>query len=162
MTGTPTTQVAEQLKAQFGLDTVTLHYGLSQDELFHAAIANDRGRVRPNGPDDEQKAYPTALGVDGPLAVKARRSSSRCGWCCRRRRRRRPGIGPPSLGRTDDVGYRVIEREFGRSVVADEEVPAADGNGEHGDSEADDHSTFHWVSSVVSESACGGNRAAST
>ncbi len=67
MTGTPTSAVAQQLKQQFGLDTVTLNYGLSQDALFHAAIANDRGRVRIDGPDDEQKAYPTALGVDGPL-----------------------------------------------------------------------------------------------
>lgn len=65
MTSTP--QLAQQLKDQFGLDSVTLHYGMSQDELFHAAIANDRGRVRLDGPDDEQKAFPTALGVDGPL-----------------------------------------------------------------------------------------------
>ena len=67
MTGTPTSAVADQLHNQFGLDTVTLHYGLSQDELFHAAIANDRGRVIPDGPDDAQKAFPTSLGVDGPL-----------------------------------------------------------------------------------------------
>lgn len=67
MTGTPTTEVAEQLRHQFGLDTVDLRYGLGQDELFHAAIANDRGRVHPDGPDDDQKAHATALGVDGPL-----------------------------------------------------------------------------------------------
>jgi len=67
MTGTPTATAAEQLEHQFGLDTVTLHYGLSQDELFQAAVANDRGRVEPDGPDDAQKAFPTALGVDGPL-----------------------------------------------------------------------------------------------
>ncbi len=67
MTGTPTTEVAAQLRRQFGLDSVELRYGLSQDELFHEAIANDRGRVHPDGPDDDQKAYPTALGVDGPL-----------------------------------------------------------------------------------------------
>ncbi len=67
MTGTNTPVVAEQLKQQFGLDTVTLHYGLSQDELFQAAIDNDRGRVTIDGPDDAQKAFPTALGVDGPL-----------------------------------------------------------------------------------------------
>ncbi len=64
---TTPTDLAAQLQTQFGLDTVTLHYGLSQDELFHAAIANDRGRVRPDGPDDEQKSFPTALGVNGPL-----------------------------------------------------------------------------------------------
>jgi phosphoenolpyruvate carboxykinase (ATP) len=67
MTGTPTSAVAEQLKQQFGLDSVAFQYGLSQDDLFHAAIANDRGRVRLNGPDDDQKAFPTKLGVDGPL-----------------------------------------------------------------------------------------------
>ena len=30
------------LKEQFGLDTVALRYGLNQDELFLAAIENDR------------------------------------------------------------------------------------------------------------------------
>ena len=59
--------VAEQLAHQFGLTTPNLRIGLSQDELFHAAIENDRGRVSLDGGDDEQKAYPTALGVDGPL-----------------------------------------------------------------------------------------------
>jgi phosphoenolpyruvate carboxykinase (ATP) len=67
MTGTPTSAVAEQLKQQFGLDSVAFQYGLSQDDLFHAAIANDRGRVRLDGSDDDQKAFPTKLGVDGPL-----------------------------------------------------------------------------------------------
>jgi phosphoenolpyruvate carboxykinase (ATP) len=50
-----------------GLTSVTYKYGLEKDELFHEAIANDRGRVRRDGPSDEQKAYPTSLGVDGPL-----------------------------------------------------------------------------------------------
>lgn len=50
-----------------GLTTVTYKPGLSKDELFHEAIAHDRGRVRRDGPSDEQKAYPTVLGVDGPL-----------------------------------------------------------------------------------------------
>ena len=59
--------VAEQLANQFGLTTPNLRIGLSQDELFHAAIEHDRGRVSIDGGDDEQKAYPTALGVDGPL-----------------------------------------------------------------------------------------------
>jgi phosphoenolpyruvate carboxykinase (ATP) len=67
MTGTPTSAVAEQLKQQFGLDSVTFQYGLGQDDLFNAAIANDRGRVRLDGPDDDQKAFPTKLGLDGPL-----------------------------------------------------------------------------------------------
>lgn len=62
-----TSQVAQELREQLGLDTVTLAYELGQDELFAAAVANDRGRVRADGPDDEQKAFATALGVDGPL-----------------------------------------------------------------------------------------------
>ena len=59
--------VERQLEAQFGITTPNLRIGLSQDELFYAAIANDRGRVSLDGGTDEQKAYPTALGVDGPL-----------------------------------------------------------------------------------------------
>ncbi|MDW3219168.1 MAG: phosphoenolpyruvate carboxykinase (ATP) [Acidimicrobiales bacterium] len=58
---------AAQLESTFGLQGVELRYGLSQDELFHEAIANDRGRVEPDGPEDVQKAFPTALGADGPL-----------------------------------------------------------------------------------------------
>jgi phosphoenolpyruvate carboxykinase (ATP) len=63
--------VAQQLATRFGLNNVRLHYGLSQDELFHAAIANDRGRVELDGPSDAQKAYATSLGVDGPLMYYA-------------------------------------------------------------------------------------------
>ena len=59
--------IEEQLQSQFGLTTPNLRIGLSQDELFHAAIENDRGRVHLDGGDDEQKAFATALGVDGPL-----------------------------------------------------------------------------------------------
>lgn len=59
--------VAQQLEAQFGLTTPNLRIGLSQDELFTAAIENDRGRVSIDGGDDEQKAFATSLGVDGPL-----------------------------------------------------------------------------------------------
>ncbi len=59
--------VADQLAAQFGLTGVTIKSGLSQDELFQEAVANDKGRIRPDGPDDEHKAMPTALGLDGPL-----------------------------------------------------------------------------------------------
>ncbi len=44
-----------------------LRFGLSQDELFHEAIANDRGRVSLNGGGDDQKAFETALGTSGPL-----------------------------------------------------------------------------------------------
>jgi len=59
--------VADQLATQFGLTNVRLRHGLSQVELFRAAIANDRGRVELDGPSDAQKAYATALGEDGPL-----------------------------------------------------------------------------------------------
>lgn len=59
--------VAAELDARFGLRGVELRSGLSQTELFWAAIDNDRGRVRADGPDDDQKAFPTALGADGPL-----------------------------------------------------------------------------------------------
>ena len=57
----------EDLQRQFGLDNVTYKANLSKEELFHEAIANDRGRVREGGSDDEQKAFPTKLGVEGPL-----------------------------------------------------------------------------------------------
>ena len=57
----------EDLSRQFGLENVTYKANLSKEELFHEAIANDRGRVREGGSDDEQKAFPTKLGVNGPL-----------------------------------------------------------------------------------------------
>jgi phosphoenolpyruvate carboxykinase (ATP) len=56
-----------QLEALLGLTDVQYKVNLSKDELFHEAIAHDRGRIREGGPEDEQKAYPTKLGVDGPL-----------------------------------------------------------------------------------------------
>jgi len=55
------------LKNLLGLDGVTYKYGLSKAELFEEAIASDRGRVTKDGPSDAQKAFPTALGVNGPL-----------------------------------------------------------------------------------------------
>ncbi|MDH3755623.1 MAG: phosphoenolpyruvate carboxykinase (ATP), partial [Acidimicrobiia bacterium] len=63
----PMPSLAGQLDRQFGLRSNSYRYGLSQDELFEAAIAYDRGRVHPDGPDTEQKAYATSLGLDGPL-----------------------------------------------------------------------------------------------
>ncbi len=59
--------IKAELETLLGLSGVTYAENLSKEELFHAAIANDRGRVRDGGGDDEQKARPTALGVDGPL-----------------------------------------------------------------------------------------------
>jgi len=64
---TTAAEVSAQLEEAYGLSGVPLRYGLSQDELFAEALANDRGRVTPDGPDDDPKAHATALGVDGPL-----------------------------------------------------------------------------------------------
>ena len=58
---------AAELAAELGLHSVDVRYGLSQAELFAAAIEGDRGRIHPGGSDTEPKAYATALGVDGPL-----------------------------------------------------------------------------------------------
>ncbi len=58
---------AAALEKRFGLKNVSYKYNLSKEQLFEEAIANDRGRVRAGGPDDEQKAFPTKLGVKGPL-----------------------------------------------------------------------------------------------
>ena len=57
----------DELKSLIGLSEVEYKADLSKDELFHEAIANDRGRVVEGGPDDAQKAFPTKLGVKGPL-----------------------------------------------------------------------------------------------
>ncbi len=67
MTDNPQSTLSDELSNQFGLTSVSLEYGLSQDELFFAAIENDRGRVDPDGDSNQQKAFQTALGVDGPL-----------------------------------------------------------------------------------------------
>ncbi len=60
-------ELREQLAAKLGLTEVAYRNNLSKDELFHEAIANDRGRVRLGGPDTDQKAFATKLGVEGPL-----------------------------------------------------------------------------------------------
>jgi phosphoenolpyruvate carboxykinase (ATP) len=64
---TLTIDYSKDLERLFGLKHVTYKYGLSKEELFHEAIRNDRGRVRKDGPSNEQKCYPTKLGVKGPL-----------------------------------------------------------------------------------------------
>ncbi|MEZ6197709.1 MAG: phosphoenolpyruvate carboxykinase (ATP) [Planctomycetota bacterium] len=58
---------AKQLEQLLGLKGVNYQYQLDKEALFHAAIENDRGRVRADGPSDEQKAFATKLGVKGPL-----------------------------------------------------------------------------------------------
>ncbi|MCH2107380.1 MAG: hypothetical protein MK291_12140 [Planctomycetes bacterium] len=55
---TTKTDIGNELRERLGLNQVEYQENLSKDELFHAAIANDRGRVREGGPDDEQKARP--------------------------------------------------------------------------------------------------------
>jgi phosphoenolpyruvate carboxykinase (ATP) len=65
--GSPPNDLASQLEQLFGLKSVSYRYGLGKEQLFHEAIRNDRGRVRRGGGSDEQKAYPTALGDQGPL-----------------------------------------------------------------------------------------------
>ena len=58
---------AAELESALGLTTADICYGLTQDDLFTAAVEGDLGRVRPGGPDDEHKARATALGHGGPL-----------------------------------------------------------------------------------------------
>ena len=55
------------LERKLGLRGVDFKYNLSKARLFEDAIANDRGRVRLDGPDTDRKCFPTRLGVDGPL-----------------------------------------------------------------------------------------------
>lgn len=55
------------LEQRLGLNNVTYKYNLTKDELFHEALANDRGRIELGGPDTARKAFATKLGVDGPL-----------------------------------------------------------------------------------------------
>jgi len=58
----------DALEGKLGLSpSADYRYNLSKDQLFHEAIANDRGRVRVDGPDTDRKAFATKLGVDGPL-----------------------------------------------------------------------------------------------
>ncbi|MDP7246893.1 MAG: phosphoenolpyruvate carboxykinase (ATP) [Planctomycetota bacterium] len=64
---TATTNHAAELEALFCLTGQELRINLSKEELFHEAIANDRGRVREGGSDEEQKAFTTKMGTDGPL-----------------------------------------------------------------------------------------------
>lgn len=67
MSEATTMDFRNELEDLFGLTTVNYKYDLSKEELFHEAIANDKGRVKVGGPEDEQKAYATKLGAAGPL-----------------------------------------------------------------------------------------------
>jgi phosphoenolpyruvate carboxykinase (ATP) len=61
------TSFQADLEKLFGLKTVSYKYNLGKTELFHEAIAHDRGRVKRGGGSNEQKAFPTILGDQGPL-----------------------------------------------------------------------------------------------
>ncbi|GMQ89760.1 MAG: phosphoenolpyruvate carboxykinase (ATP) [Gammaproteobacteria bacterium] len=60
-------EFSEALKQKLGLVSASYKYNLTGEQLFHEAIANDRGRIREGGADDERKAYATRLEVQGPL-----------------------------------------------------------------------------------------------
>ena len=55
------------LERKLGLKSIPYKYNLPKEQLFHEAIANDRGRVRKEGPYNAQKAFASKLGVNGPL-----------------------------------------------------------------------------------------------
>ena len=55
------------LERKLGLKGIDFKHNLSKGRLFEEAIANDRGRVRLDGPGTDRKCFPTRLGVDGPL-----------------------------------------------------------------------------------------------
>lgn len=59
--------VDKWLENKLGLKGQNYKVNLSKKELFHEAIANDRGRVELNGSDNEKKAFSTKLGDKGPL-----------------------------------------------------------------------------------------------
>lgn len=59
--------LSAELTKTLGLAGLGYQHNLDRQALFDEAIAHDRGRVRPNGPDDEPKAHATALGSNGPL-----------------------------------------------------------------------------------------------
>lgn len=67
MSDVTTMDFRKELEDLLGLKSVEYKYGLNKEELFHEAIANDKGRVRIGGPEDEQKAFATKLGAKGPL-----------------------------------------------------------------------------------------------
>ena len=55
------------LERKLGLKGIDFKHNLPKVRLFEEAIANDRGRVRPQGPDTDRKCFATRLGVGGPL-----------------------------------------------------------------------------------------------
>ena len=55
------------LERKLGLKGIDLRHNLPKNLLFEEAVANDRGRVRLDGPDTDRKCFPTRLGAGGPL-----------------------------------------------------------------------------------------------
>ena len=55
------------LERRFGLKGIDFRHDLPKARLFEEAVVNDRGRVRPDGPDTDRKCFPTRLGTGGPL-----------------------------------------------------------------------------------------------
>ena len=49
--------LTRELEHSLGLAGIEFRHNLARPALFAEAIANDRGRVRPDGPADEQKAF---------------------------------------------------------------------------------------------------------
>ncbi|MCA9321359.1 MAG: phosphoenolpyruvate carboxykinase (ATP) [Planctomycetes bacterium] len=60
-------ELAQQLEALFGLKNQNFKHNLEKNQLFHEAIANDRGRTKVDGGENDQKAFATKLGDKGPL-----------------------------------------------------------------------------------------------
>ena len=59
--------IREEIQTKLGLTVANVQHNLDAKALFHAAIANDRGRTQRGGPADAQKAFATKLGDQGPL-----------------------------------------------------------------------------------------------
>ena len=60
-------ELERALEHKLGLKGVSVKYNLGPEQLFHEAVANDRGRVKLGGGDGERKAFATKLGDKGPL-----------------------------------------------------------------------------------------------
>ena len=59
--------IRQALSRDFAIDGPQIHHNLSKNELFRAALANDRGRVVSGGGYNDRKAHATVLKEKGPL-----------------------------------------------------------------------------------------------
>ena len=101
------------LKETLGLDGLEYRHDLGKDALFREALANDRGRIRADGPDDEPKAYETALGLEGRERFETNRASSR--------QARGPTDGVGGAGRGDREAVRRVVRRRRRFETSETE-----------------------------------------